>query len=371
MPRWAERRPIGDPNDPRSFEVLIARYLEWRDVHNYSQLARGTCESVMRSFGRWAEERGMTRPADVTRGAVERYQRWLFHYRREDGRPLAVSTQRGQLVYVRSFFRWLAKERYLLYDPTSGVELPREPPRLPVDSFSLAEVEQVLSSVDVATPLGVRDRSILEVLYSTGIRRIELVRLDLYDLDPERGCLTVRQGKGGKPRVVPIGERALAWLRRYLEDVRPAWVAHAEEWALFVNTEGERFNPDGLGNRVARRIRDSGVRERRGSCHLFRHTMATLMLEGGADVRFIQEILGHAKLDTTQIYTKVSIQKLRQVHGATHPGARLKRSGEAKSGEDGAEDAAETLRAALAAEAAEEAKEDDETGGDPQTSDTQ
>ena len=140
--------------------------------------------------------------------------------------------------------------------------MPRERPRLPRDGFSVAEAEQVMGSADPRTPLGLRDRAILEVLYSTGMRRTELAQLDVYDLDPERGCLTVRQGKGGKDRVVPIGERAIAWLRRYLEDVRPAWVAHAEEWALFVTTEGVRFTPDGLGNRVARLIRDSGVRER-------------------------------------------------------------------------------------------------------------
>ncbi len=334
MPRWPDREPIGDPNDPRSFEVLIDRYLEWRDVHNYSQRARGSCESVLRSFGRWAEERGMTRPAEVTRGVVERYQRWLFHYRRDDGRPLAIGTQRGRLSYLKSFFLWLTKQRYLLYNPTSGLEMPREPPRLPVDGFSVAEAEQVMGSVDPRTTLGLRDRAILEVLYSTGVRRTELAQLDVYDLDPERGCLTVRQGKGGKDRVVPIGERALAWLGGYLEDVRPAWVAHAEEWALFVTTEGVRFTPDGLGNRVARLIRDSGVRERYGSCHLFRHTMATLMLENGADVRFIQEILGHAKLDTTQVYTRVSIQRLKEVHSATHPGARLGRVGESGVIED-------------------------------------
>lgn len=333
MPRWPERQPIGDPNDPRSFEVLIARYLEWRDVHNYSRRARGTCESVLRSFGRWGEERGIVRPADVTRSVVERYQRWLFHYRREDGRPLAVSTQRGRLSYLKGFFLWLTKDRYLLYNPTSGIEMPREPPRLPVDGFSVAEAEQVLGSVDPATPLGLRNRAVLEVLYSTGIRRSELAQLDVYDLDPERGCLTVRQGKGGKDRVVPIGDRALAWVRRYLEDVRPRLVAYAEEWALFVNAAGMRFTPDGLGNRVARLIQESGVRRRYGSCHLFRHTMATLMLEGGADLRYIQAMLGHAKLDTTQVYTRVSIQRLQEVHRATHPGARLERS-EAAGEED-------------------------------------
>jgi integrase/recombinase XerD len=151
--------------------------------------------------------------------------------------------------------------------------------------------------------------------------------------------------------VVPIGERALAWLRRYLEDVRPAWVAHAEEWALFVNTEGERFTPDGLGNRVARRIRDSGVRERRGSCHLFRHTMATLMLDNGADIRHIQAMLGHSQLSTTEIYTQVSIRKLKEIHALTHPADRPRAPCKPEDDDTPDEDA---LFTALAAEADDE-----------------
>ncbi len=303
--------------------MLLFCYLEWRDVHNYSLRARGSCESSLRGFGRWCEERGIGRPVEVTRGAVDRYQRWLYHHRRPDGRPLAVRTQISRLSYLRSFFKWLAKERYLLYNPASEIEMPREPVRLPVEAFTAAEVEQVLSVPKVSTPLGLRDRAVLEVLYSTGMRRSEVAWLDLYDLDAESGVVTIRQGKGGKDRVVPIGERALAWVVRYLEDVRPQLVLHAEEWALFVNAEGVRFNPDGLGNWVARILEDSGVRPRFGACHLFRHTMATRMLEGGADIRFIQEMLGHAKLETTQIYTRVSIEKLKEIHAATHPGAKL------------------------------------------------
>jgi integrase/recombinase XerD len=348
MPRWPERVAIGDPEDPRGFELLVRRYLESRHMHNYSLRSRGSWESVLRTFGKWCEERGVTRPAEVTRSMLERYQRWLFYYRREDGRPLAVSTQRSRLCYLKGFFRWLVKERYLLYNPTSGIELPKEPVRLPIHGFSLQEVERVLATPDISTPLGIRDRAILETLYSTGIRRTEVATLDLYDLDFDRGWLTVRQGKGGKDRVVPIGERALAWIRRYLEEVRGDLVAHPDEWAVFVNAEGLRFSADGLGNRVAKMVAGSGVSVRYGSCHLFRHTMATLMLENGADVRFIQEILGHVSLDTTNIYTKVSIHKLKEIHSATHP-AKL------RQGQEEVEDAEAVLPAAEA-EAAEPAK---------------
>ncbi len=323
MPRGRDRTPIGDPNDARGFDVLLARYLEWRAVHGYSPRSRRMYRWSLRQFGAWCLERALARPDEVTRSAMERYQRWLYHYRRPDGRALAVRTQIARLAHVRSFFKWLAKERYLLYDPAANVEMPKAPVRLPVEGFSVAEVEEVLAVPDVTQPLGLRNRAILEVLYSTGMRRMELVNLDVYDIDFDRGRVAIRQGKGGRDRVVPIGDRALAWLRRYLEDVRAAWVLHADERALFVSHEGVRFSAGGLGHEVAKILKQSTVRPRLGACHLFRHTMATLMLEGGADVRYVQEMLGHAKLETTQLYTRVSIEKLKQIHQATHPASTL------------------------------------------------
>ena len=357
MPRWPKKQPIGDPNDARSFEVMIARYFEWRDVHGYSHNEKNSRDSVMRRFGQWCEQRGVTRPTEVTRPMMDRYQRWLYHYRRPDGRPLAVSTQITRLGFLRNFFKWMAQQRYILYNPAAEMQLPKKVVRLPIEGFNLEEVEQVIATPNVHTPFGLRNRALLELLFSTGIRRTEVTNLNLYDLDTDRGVVTIRQGKGNKDRVVPIGERAQAWLRRYLEEVRPALVLHADEWALFVNKKGMRFTPPGLAHEVTKLIHASGVRKRIGSCHLFRHSMATLMLEGGADIRFIQEMLGHAKLETTQIYARVSIEQLQKVHTATHPTAGLRG---VKTQERGSqrEAEAEELRAILEAEVAEEIDEE-------------
>jgi len=322
--RWPERRPIGDPADPRGFEQLLPRYVDWLAVHHFSEGMQESATRLVRTFAVWCEERGITRPSEVTREILERYQRHVYYLKREDGRGLGFKTQLSRLTQVRGFFRWLARERYLLVNPASELVLPRKPPRLPTDGFSVAEVEQILRAIDVATPLGLRDRAIVETLYSTGMRRMELVRLDLYDLDLERRWVTVREGKWKKDRVVPIGERAARWVARYLEEVRPSLVLHADEWAVFLSATGVRFDPASLTNHVSKLIKASGVRPRVGACHLFRHTMATLMLEGGADIRFIQEMLGHASLETTEIYTKVSITKLQEIHAATHP-ARMER----------------------------------------------
>jgi integrase/recombinase XerD len=171
--------------------------------------------------------------------------------------------------------------------------------------------------------LGKRDRAMLEVLYSTGMRRMELTGLSVYDLDAERGTLMVRQGKGKKDRMVPVGERAIAWIGSYLRDVRPSLTLGADDGTLFLTTFGEAFTANRM-TQLVRNYVDAAAIGKRGACHLFRHSMATLMLKGGADIRFIQQMLGHADLSTTQIYTQVSIRKLKQIHTATHPSAKLR-----------------------------------------------
>jgi integrase/recombinase XerD len=170
----------------------------------------------------------------------------------------------------------------------------------------------------------VRDRAILEVLYSTGIRRRELCELGLYDVDGGRGTVMVRAGKGNKDRVVPIGERALAWVERYVREARPSLVTLPDCGVLFLSRFGSGMSLASLGAKVREYIEEAQV-GKKGSCHLFRHTMATQMLERGADVRHIQEILGHADISSTQMYTHVSIKKLKEVHAATHPSAHLER----------------------------------------------
>ena len=158
----------------------------------------------------------------------------------------------------------------------------------------------------------------LEALYSTALRRMELATLQVFDADLEAGTLQVRNGKGGRDRIVPFGRRAAAWLIRYLEDVRPLLLPSCRQGALFVTDYGEPFGKNRLGDLVRRYIGRARLAAP-GSCHLFRHACATHMLENGADIRFIQAMLGHADLSTTQIYTRVSIAKLKEVHAATHP----------------------------------------------------
>lgn len=312
------RAPMpGDATDPSGLAAQAGEYLEWLRVRNYSERTIEGLRPLLRYFLAWCDERAIGRPGEISRPVLERYQRWLYHYRKTDGRGLSLGSQATRLGAVRGFFRWLARTNRIASNPASELELPRVEHHLPRTVLTAREVERVLSQPDVETALGLRDRAVLEVLYSTGMRRMELVNLRLYDVDVERGTAVIRQGKGRKDRVVPIGRRALSWVARYLSQTRPE-LAGGGDGPLFVTDVGEAMSRVLVTRLVAKYIAASGI-GKRGSCHALRHTCATLMLEGGADVRYVQELLGHASLQTTQIYTHVSIAKLREVHARTHP----------------------------------------------------
>jgi integrase/recombinase XerD len=249
------------------------------------------------------------------------------------------------LVSVRAFFQWLARQHHLLYNPASELELPKQQQRLPRHILSVAEVEQVLNACDTSEALGLRDRAMLETLYSTGMRRAELTGLRVDDLDLNRGTVFVRQGKGAKDRVVPIGERACRWVERYLFQVRPDLVDVDDDGTLFLAKHGEGMQAKQLSVIVRNAIAKAHL-ERfadthpNAACHLLRHACATHMLENGADIRYIQALLGHADLSTTEVYTRVSIQQLKAVHEKTHP-ARMPGLGRVQTGAVGLDPADE------------------------------
>ncbi|MGH8020910.1 MAG: site-specific tyrosine recombinase XerC [Opitutaceae bacterium] len=345
MPKKGERKaraPLGDLADAHGFAALLADYLAWLGTRNYAEATLRNRAHYVGEFIKWCAERSLVRPAEITKPILERYQRWLFQYRKDNGQPLSFPSQIQHLLPVRAFFKWLCRHNLLLSNPASDLELPRGEKRLPKHILNAAEAERVLGAPPLADPLGLRDRAILEVFYSTGMRRMELLGLKLHDLDAERGTVMIRQGKGKKDRMIPMGERAFAWVRRYVEEARPSLSLTPDDGTVFLTNLGTPFEPGRL-TQLVRDYIDAAETGKRGACHLFRHTMATLMLENGADIRFIQQQLGHAELSTTQIYTQVSIRMLKEVHTRTHPAATL--SPEARA----------EIDAELAAEAEEEA----------------
>jgi len=315
------RKPQPLPETP--LESLLLEHLREMSVKNFSAHTVRNRRIYINFFLGWCKERGLIDPVEVTRPVLERYQRHLFHYRKKDGEPLSFRSQHSYLVPLRVWFRWMTRQNHILHNPASEIELPRLGRSLPKNIFSAAEVERIMQLCEIEEPIGLRDRAILEALYSTGMRRMEAVELKLYDLQFDRGLILIRQGKGHKYRYVPIGERAIAWLQKYLREGRPQLAIEPDDMTVFLTAQGEPFSRNHLTFVVKERI-DAAKLGKTGSCHLFRHTMATLMHENGADIRHIQALLGHEDIKTTQIYTQVAIRTLQQVHAATHPAAMLK-----------------------------------------------
>jgi integrase/recombinase XerD len=305
--------------------ALVASFVASLQVRNYSNHTIDHHIRSLNGFIAWTAERGISRPSEVTKPIVERYQRWLFHYRKKDGTSLAFSTQKGYLVSVREWFKWLAKHNHILYNPASDIELPKRCQTLPRNILTATEADLIMAQPDIHDTLGLRDRAILETFYSTGVRRVELSNLTVFDIDRERGTVLVNQGKGKKDRIIPIGDRAFLWIEKYKQESRPKLLVSGRPTnILFLTHFGESFTLDRLSQLVQEYIALADI-GKQGSCHMFRHTMATLMLENGCDLRFIQMMLGHANLSTTEIYTQVGVKKLVEMHRATHP-AKLERS---------------------------------------------
>lgn len=343
-------KDLGLSSSPSSGEMgqMVWKHLEWLLSRGYSASTINSRGVELGEFISWLGIRGLTHPREVTSVILERYRQHLCHRRKANGQGLSNKSQNLRLIAVRVFFKWLVKSHRLSYNPASELELIKTRHSLPRHVLTLKEVEAIMNQVNLSSPLGLRDRAILETFYSTGIRRSELVHLKVYELNIEEGTLIIRKGKGDKDRIVPIGDRALAWIEKYLNELRPKLVIYyhnqfeydkqgsgrgskVEQYidddrdrdALFVTRKGKALSISYLGSVVSEYVRKAKI-GKTGACHLFRHTMATLMLEGGADIRYIQEMLGHEKLESTQVYTRVSIKKLKEVHKKTHPAANLK-----------------------------------------------
>lgn len=286
-------------------------------------LSRHTLSAYQRDVGRYLEHLAAHGVHDLADVDSTRIADFLAALRAGDDahRPLAASSAARALIAVRAFHRFLALDGELDLDPARSVPPPRPALRLP-KAIPLAQVEALLAATGAGdTPASLRDRAILEVLYGAGARVSEVVTLDVDDLDREVEVIRLR-GKGDKERLVPLGSYAAAALDAYRTRARPALAAAGRGTpALFLNQRGGRLTRQGVWGVL------KGAAERAGlgaaiSPHTLRHSFATHLLEGGADVRIVQELLGHASVTTTQIYTKVSIAQLREVYVGSHPRAR-------------------------------------------------
>jgi integrase/recombinase XerD len=241
----------------------------------------------------------------------------------EHRRPVAPATLQRKIACLRSFYRHLRREQILTDDPTAELRPPRARGRLP-KVLSRDEVQRLLAQPRGSSPGALRDRALLETMYACGLRASEAIALELSELDLDGGILRAR-GKGSKERIVPIGSKAIESLRAYLERARPGLVGLRDETRVFVNLRGGALSRQGLYKIVQRHARTAGL-DHRMSPHTLRHTFATHLLAGGCDLRSLQEMLGHADIATTQIYTHLSADRLRDVYFDAHPRAQISRS---------------------------------------------
>jgi integrase/recombinase XerD len=289
---------------------MCVRHFASRTIEDY---IRNT-----RSFIAYLAGRGITKISEVERDDIKEYLTFLFYFRRGN-KGLSPGTRMNKIAAVKSFFGFLVTENYLLYDPAGDIELPKTSKRLPRDILSHKEMLKLLSAPSRETPIGIRDRAMLELFYSTGMRNTELRCLKLGDMDMRRNEVRICFGKGGKSRIVPIGEAAIHYLSLYLENGRPQLASrgkHSE--LLFLNVRGGPLSRRSLPDMVKKYAKKAKIQKKIG-CHTLRHTCATHMLKGKADLRCIQELLGHSSLTATQIYTKVELSDLKEVHKRCHP----------------------------------------------------
>ncbi len=280
-------------------------------------LAKDTLESYrcdLRLFAEWLEKQGGASLLAATEADLSGYFAW--RYSRGAKQPIRSSTQARLHSSLKRFYRFLVRGRRVEIDPTLKLDPPKKPPRFP-KTLSEADVEALLAQPDPETPLGLRDRAMLEVLYASGLRVSELTRLKLAEVSLDMGVVRIF-GKGSKERLVPLGEEALAWLSRYSNEARPALLKKRPSDFVFVTGRGTLMTRQAFWQLLKRRAA-SAIPGKSLSPHTLRHAFATHLLNHGADLRVVQLLLGHADISTTQIYTHVARERLKALHQKHHP----------------------------------------------------
>ncbi|OYX31667.1 MAG: site-specific tyrosine recombinase XerD [Hydrogenophilales bacterium 32-62-9] len=299
------------PPTTTTHDPLIDRFCDhlWLE-DGLAQLTLAAYRRDLIGFGNWLRQSQGRELDAVVAGDIEGYLAWRFAQRTQ---PRSAARYTSTL---KRFYRYLLRENLIAVDPTLNLDSPKLPRSLP-KSLTEADVERLLASAEGDVPLDLRDRAMLETLYATGLRVSELVGLKLTAINLSDGVLRVT-GKGNKDRLVPLGEEAVEWLRRYLAEARPALMERNLSDAVFVTARGDGMTRQAFWYLIKRRARSAGI-DRPLSPHTLRHAFATHLLNHGADLRVVQMLLGHSDISTTQIYTHVARERLKQLHAAHHP----------------------------------------------------
>jgi integrase/recombinase XerD len=308
----------------KTLDVLLARYRQHLQLLNYSPRTLETQATYLNRFCEFLAEMNLQDVQLITSAVLQDFQRWLFYRPTVKNTARTVPSQNRVLSTIKSFFNFLHEEGYLGHNPAASLRYAKEPDSLPRNVLTPQEARKIIESPDTNTLIGYRDRTILEVLYSTGIRKAELMNLKLEDVNLEEELLTIRHGKGAKDRVVPLSRIACSFLESYIKGIRPELLRGATTDKLFVSVRlGHPLGHHSLAAVINRYTRAAGV-QKKVTAHLWRHTCATHLLKNKANLRHVQEILGHRSLATTERYLRLTITDLKEAHRKYHPRERQK-----------------------------------------------
>lgn len=310
-------------------------YLDRLKLRGLSKSSIGQEHQNLRFFIGFMRRKKIFELEDVDRAAFERYRDYLMgEYRMGNGKTLDVMTVQSRIFSVQRWFRFLCKKGTLAFDPIADVRAPRRKKRLPSGILSFEEIERLMRLPDLTTPRGYRDRAIMEVLYSTGARAGEVAAFKVEDINLEKKTAFIHAGKGGKDRFVPLTTQCCRFLSRYLSEIRPVlveglrpaghnWIEQAGTGGdhLFISIYGGRVRSSWLAGIMNEYLTRAGLAGRIQPVHGFRHSVATHLIEGGMDVRYVQVFLGHNNINSTQIYTQVERKTLHRMIKRYHPRA--------------------------------------------------
>jgi integrase/recombinase XerD len=301
-----------------NLNAVKEKYQQHLTIINYAPETAKRYIYFLNRFFAWLEAQGVEEIGGVTKDLIQDYQLHLFETTNSRGEPNSVFHQNNALKAIKSLFHFLVEKNYITSDPARDVSYARTPKRLPRSILTIQEAKKIIHAPNTGTATGYRDRTMMEVFYSTGIRRSELINLMVSDVDHHEGFVRINNGKGNKDRVVPIGRIACRYMENYIKSVRPLFAKDPRENHLFLTVNGNEMSKNRVWQLIKIYSKKTKI-DKNITTHTFRHTCATHMLRNRANIRHIQELLGHSSLESTQVYASVTIMDLKEVHSRCHP----------------------------------------------------
>lgn len=303
--------------EPNNIDSLANDFERSQKIQNRAAKTLSEVMRKLRKFIDYLASRGITRADGITKEVVQAYQVEVYQSLNEKGYPNSIAYQNSVTRAMKQFITFLWEGDHIIANPARDIQYAKVPQTLPRSILTPAEVNRMLAVIDTSTSLGFRDRTIFELFYSSGVRKTEMITLTLQDVDYNDGFLRVI-GKGSKQRIVPLGRIACRYLENYIKTVRHELMKDPTNRFVFLSKRGNRLDHNAIW-KLAKQYAKKAKIKKNIHCHTFRHSCATSMLRNKADIRVIQEMLGHSSLNTTQIYTHINITDLKETHKTCHP----------------------------------------------------